>query len=238
MRVQLGPFVDELQSDKTASFHFAEGVIEEDLPGEYGEYFGNPPHLRFFKYEAGVEPLDILNGFRDFDNGGTPEDAMRDFLGDESVPLREDVQRMLDDLHQVVHEEGPFQGVIGYSEGATVAATLLLNEQRRCRDAGSSSTFKCAIFFAGWPPLASEGENSLLLSDQVGQIITVPTCHVIGAADPYLQGCMALFNVCDSETAEMFDHGKGHLIPRDRRTVKELADVVRKFIEKAESRRH
>ena len=157
---------------------------------------------------------------------------MREFLGDDSAPLRQDVKRMLDDLYRTVEEHGPFHGVIGYSEGATVASTLLVDDLRRRQAQGLESLFKCAIFFAGWPPLATEGESTLLLADDVDEIITIPTFHVVGASDPYLPGCMALYNVCDREVAEMFDHGKGHMIPRDAVTVKELSSVLRGFLER------
>lgn len=41
---------------------------------------------------------------------------------------------------------------------------------------------------------------------------------------------MAMFNVCDPDTAVLFDHAKGHTLPRDKDTVKELADVIRGMI--------
>ena len=160
---------------------------------------------------------------------------MREFLGDDSAPLRQDVKRMLDDLYQTIEKEGPFYGVIGYSEGATVAATLLVDDlNRRKANGQEGSSFKCAIFISGWPALATEGDKTLLLSDEVGEIITVPTFHVVGAGDPYLVGSMALFSICDSDTAMMFDHGKGHMIPRDGVTVKELCDRLRGFWEELE----
>lgn len=224
--------VNELESDKSAAFHFAQGTIEETPPADIAYWFGQPPHLRFFKYEAGVEPLSILNGLRDFETDGSPEDAMREFLGNDSAPLRSDVARMLDDLYKIVEEHGPFYGLIGYSEGATVAATLIVNDLKRRQEKGlEGSSFECAIFFHGWPPLATEGEETLMLSDEVGEIITIPTFHIVGASDPYLVGSMALFSVCDSGTAEMFDHGRGHMVPRDGVTVKELSDRLRSFWE-------
>lgn len=229
--------MNELTLDKTAIFHFAQGTIEETPPEDIAYWFGEPPHLRFFKYEAGVEPLSILNGLRDFEHDGTPEEAMREFLGDDSAPLRPDIQRMLDDLYRTVEEHGPFYGLIGYSEGATVAATLIVDDLKRRQAKGlEGSSFKCSIFFHGWPPLATEGSSALLLSDDVGEIITVPTFHVVGASDPYLVGSMALFAVCDSDTAEMFDHGMGHMVPRDAVTVKVLADRLRGFWEEMEER--
>ena len=42
---------------------------------------------------------------------------------------------------------------------------------------------------------------------------------------------MALYNVCDPDTAYIFDHAKGHTLPRDKHMVKELGDTVRRMIE-------
>lgn len=38
---------------------------------------------------------------------------------------------------------------------------------------------------------------------------------------------MALYNVCNADTAVLFDHAKGHTLPRDKDTIKELVDVIR-----------
>ena len=56
------------------------------------------------------------------------------------------------------------------------------------------------------------------------------TCALVGSLDPYLDGSMALFNACDPETAILFDHAKGHTLPRDKDTVQELCDVIRDMI--------
>ena len=64
--------------------------------------------------------------------------------------------------------------------------------------------------------------------------IDVPTLHCVGADDPYLAGAMALFNICDQDTAILFDHGKGHTIPRDKNTLRELGDAVRALRESDE----
>ena len=82
------------------------------------------------------------------------------------------------------------------------------------------------MFFAGWPPLHLE-KNQMLLVDNSDEVVDVPTLHCIGADDPYLPGAMALYNVCEQDDAVLFDHGKGHTIPRDAQTLKELGEAVR-----------
>lgn len=50
---------------------------------------------------------------------------------------------------------------------------------------------------------------------------------LVGSLDPYIDGSMALYNVCDPDTAVLFDHAKGHTLPRDKDTIRELVDVIR-----------
>jgi hypothetical protein len=52
----------------------------------------------------------------------------------------------------------------------------------------------------------------------------------VGSLDPYLDGSMALYNICDPDTAYLFDHAKGHTLPRDKHIVKELGDTIRRMI--------
>ena len=89
--------------------------------------------------------------------------------------------------------------------------------------------------------------DTIVLADESDLTITIPTCHVsecinsglvssvsrkltsipVGSLDPYLAGSIALYNICDMDTAYMFDHAKGHTLPRDKDTVKELGDIIR-----------
>lgn len=50
--------------------------------------------------------------------------------------------------------------------------------------------------------------------------------YSVGSLDPYIDGSMALFNVCDMDSAVLFDHAKGHTLPRDKETIRELVDVI------------
>lgn len=128
-----------------------------------------------------------------------------------------------------------------------MAATLILEEQRRCREEGRDRRLKVrnyktyyrlpkllltqvdkfGVFFSGWPPVFIKGERvECILADEHEHLIEIPTLHIVGSKDPYIHGAVALFNVCDSETAMLFDHGKGHTLPRDERTVAELSLAV------------
>lgn len=228
-QVQLAPIVKELTSDNTATFHFIHGPCKAAPPNGFNEYFGQPPYYRFIEPDEDTAKSgddDILDRIRDFPEGETPEDTMRELMSEGLSTSYKSFHRALDYLVDIMQKDGPFDGIIGYSEGATVASTLLLHEQSRLRKKGIKPMFKYAIFFAGWPPVDPEA-HWVVLSDESEVMITIPTCHIIGSLDPYLHGSMALYNVCDPDTAYLFDHAKGHTIPRDKDTVKELGNVIR-----------
>lgn len=75
-----------------------------------------------------------------------------------------------------------------------------------------------------------EDSTTGMLADECGTIINVPTCHVLGTNDPLVYNAMALFNVCNENTATLYDHGLGHLIPRDTENVQQLGDILEKII--------
>jgi len=175
---------------------------------------------------------------------------MRELMREGIASSHKSTDNALKYLVKIMEERGPFEGIIGYSEGATVAATLLLHEQRRLKKKGIQPMFKYAIFFAGWPPVDPDS-HAMILSDETEAMIEIPTCHIseytcnpkqkirgfrlltrstVGSLDPYVHGSLALYNVCDPDTAYLFDHAKGHTLPRDKDTVKELGDVVREAI--------
>jgi hypothetical protein len=61
-------------------------------------------------------------------------------------------------------------------------------------------------------------------------VYRIANAVIIGCQDPYLPGSVALFNICNPHTADLFDHGKGHTLPQDYLTVKELGNVIRRMI--------
>lgn len=190
----IAPLVKELSSDNAAELHFVHGPVEAFPPEGFEDFFGTGPYYRFIKPAAAeTGGSDLLDRIRNFPKGATAEDQMRELLcggmhagGAESpvsLPDLDDIyhnesaQEALEYLYQIIEEEGPFDGIIGYSEGATIAATLILHEQMRFETEGREPTFKCALFFAGWPPMDST-LSRIVLADESDLTITIPTCHV------------------------------------------------------------
>ncbi|KAI9750406.1 MAG: hypothetical protein M4579_006487 [Chaenotheca gracillima] len=203
-------------------------------PSGVPEYECRPPHCRFF--DMGDRADLTFEGFYDLSlndmlkrmspgEGTSAEEVIRQVHKSLS-PLPHGILFTLDYLRSVIEEEGPFDGVIAASEGAVAASTLLLYEQQRCKEGDYSPTFKCGIFFVGFPPVKIDG-TGLFLSDETDERITIPTCHVNGRRDPLWFGSETLWNVCEPSSRTLIMHEEGHIVPQNAELVIKILDFLR-----------
>lgn len=196
-RVQLGPMIDALESDGSASFVFIQGRVSvAPPPGRsdkahqsgfdlitlvgFESYFGPAPHYRFLK-DRGEAEASAVEGIRVFPEAETPEDALRALMprDDMQIGFADARGLALEQLYEALDADPEISGIIGYSEGASAAATLVYDEQERMRSEGYVPRIKAAIFFMGWPALTAE--NVPALSDEVENLLEVPSLHIVGA---------------------------------------------------------
>ncbi|KAJ5893875.1 hypothetical protein N7495_005566 [Penicillium taxi] len=225
MKVQLEPLISELQADSNISFHFTQGSNPVNMPRQFEGFTGPPPNFTFIEcdLEANARIMSAI------DARGDPEDTMRIWQASPGSYGGRDITPVLSRLLEQIDQDNDIEGIIGYSEGAGVAASLIVEESKRMELFGRIPRLKSAIFIAGLPPMDS-GTGRFLLRDEVGYLIKIPTCHIVGTQDTMICGAMALYNVCDCDTADLFDHGGGHSIPRDSQTLKELATTIQSMI--------
>jgi hypothetical protein len=177
-KVQLAPLIKELESDESASFHFIQGPYEVVPPSGYEEFFGGPPYYRFIvPSDDDANTTDVIERIRDFPQLETPEMTMRELMTYGVAKTDDSARQTLEYLYGIMEKDGPFDGIVGYSEGATIAGTLLLHEQLREREEGRVPTLKCALFFGGWPPMTPTLDG-LVLADESDLTIEVPTTHI------------------------------------------------------------
>ncbi|KAL7935482.1 DUF341 domain-containing protein [Trichoderma chlorosporum] len=123
------------------------------------------------------------------------------------------ITQAVDQLEEYVRSEGPFDGVIGFSQGAGLAAMLLMRAHNRV-----TPIFSFAIFFCGAGLFNTEalrrGELREFIPGMEAQKITVPTAHIIGSRDEV-----------------MLEHGGGHEIPLAPLAItRKIANVIRETI--------
>lgn len=225
----------DLEKDGTASFHFIHGTIEVAIPSDQEEFHGPPPHCRFL--ESVFQGLSDEEAFKlYFDNetgSSTPEHKYRAMVKALQPKSSCRIQSVLDRLNEVMRTDGPFDGIIGDSEGAIIAATFIVDHVRQCAKTNIQPQLRCAVFVSGGPPYNSDG-TEFFLADQCGQIITIPTCHIMGYNDCQISGVLALYHLCNERVATLVDHGRGHRLPNDPRLYQLMIKGIRDLIARTE----
>lgn len=150
--------------------------------------------------------------------------------------------KALTDLETYVAEYGPFDGVIAFSNGASLAATLIIHKQQSCGfEQNEGPVFKCAIFFSGGIPgdpnkLLTEQKIRLLNSVTDGEVIEIPTAHIWGSNDMlYPNFGPVLKGLCKKDLREEYVHQGGHEIPGpgDRVAVANAVRIIKRTIDRA-----
>lgn len=134
------------------------------------------------------------------------------------------------DLAQYLSSEGPFDGIIGFSQGGALAATLLAAEARGLLP---TSGLKCAIFLSCGQPwdfaALGAGQNRRLSLETDGNCIRIPTAHFWGRndTDGFLGNHEAAL-ICEEVKRVEFVHMSGHGIPTASRPA-ELTGLIEGF---------
>jgi hypothetical protein len=153
---------------------------------------------------------------------------------------------------------GPFDGIIGFSQGAALAASYLLYNN-------GLWGIRFAVFICGTRPWDISGKRRLECSDVIKghewlancsdapsleherepvspdweaaglRRIGLPTAHIHGKHDEWLEDSRHVFAMCEPRSATVWEHASGHTIPVDRKNTAIIADVVRAVIRRANS---
>ncbi|KAI0123563.1 serine hydrolase FSH [Xylariales sp. AK1849] len=144
---------------------------------------------------------------------------------------------------------GPWVGLLGFSQGAKLAASLLFRTQIRTEKLGAAkagSTWKFAVLLAGRAPLVNfdpEIFKSSMLStpSQIGlagppdlmdaasedHVLRLPTVHAHGLYDPGLHLHRDLLETyCDGDTVRVLEWDGGHRVPLKSTDVNPLVEYI------------
>ena len=208
-----------------------------ELPHSRGmeEYFGPGPHLRFLESSwPGASDQQVYETLGRAPSGLTPEEKHR-YLERHLPPKTSLIfQDVLLGIHRVFDNEGPFDCLLGHSEGAAIAATFIIDCLKEAAEVKNMAKPKYAVFMSGALPYAMNGKGRLS-ADECGQLITIPTCHILGYNDVLVDQAVGLFHLCKEEVATMVDHGRGHAIPKDPRSWRVIISGIRELIARAEA---
>lgn len=123
----------------------------------------------------------------------------------------------LDNLEGYIKTEGPFDGVIAYSQGAGLAAMLLIRSQYL--HPGDACLFRCAILFSPiriYDPVAYLERGEIRVLEQLGPRtapLPIPVVIIYGEADERKDECRGVQAICDPDLLYVFAHEGGHEVP-------------------------
>ncbi|PQE25647.1 serine hydrolase FSH protein [Rutstroemia sp. NJR-2017a BBW] len=149
------------------------------------------------------------------------------------------ILRALSQLSHFISEEGPFDGVIGFSQGATLLATYLVLVNKQQPEA--PVPFRCAIFLSATRPFDTQAltTGQLKYVEQTAEaepLIRLPTTHIWGVKDiENRDDSEQLSMLCDEAQREEVKHDGGHEIPgaRAQSDLQNCVKAIRRTIELA-----
>ncbi|KAK7178804.1 citrate synthase [Paraphaeosphaeria sporulosa] len=169
LEAQLGALIKELSIHNDATFHFIDGIC----PSEAG---------------PGVASIDKgpYYNFYSWPRTGQPHED-------------DEVEDAFELIRETIEEDGPFDGILGFSHGATLAYQFLADHARR-HPHDYDGLFRCAIFICGMPPFrliedesssedeAAMEENIVPLRDEAILVPTEPSKVAEGKAAAIFEG--------------------------------------------------
>ncbi|RAL11049.1 uncharacterized protein BO97DRAFT_406551 [Aspergillus homomorphus CBS 101889] len=135
----------------------------------------------------------------------------------------EDLARAIEYVNQIIAREGPFDGVMGFSQGCALASAMIIQHAQNHQE----PLFKLAVFICGASPFDQSGMELIEPPAAGGEYpITIPTTHIVGKQDSLYPYSMRLYGVCDPAKAELYDHGSRHLVPFDVKNTEAMIAAV------------
>lgn len=139
-------------------------------------------------------------------------------------------------LDAYILREGPFDGVLAFSQGAVLAGTYIMSKLKPpselCR---ADPPFRFAIFISANGiydiDLLQKGVIQLLDADVGSEVIDIPTAHIWGKEDTSCHAAV-VSSMCQSTKREVYIHDGGHEIPGVRMpaAVKHSVRAIRRVI--------
>jgi Serine hydrolase (FSH1) len=218
-------------------------VLERALKPAFRLCFAQAP----FPSEPGSDVVAVYKDFGMFRAWlpWTPNDPIRE--SSHAVKAIEASIKHAIEVDNAKGASGEFVGLLGFSQGAKVAASLMMEQQIRATQIdhhkGNRPRYRFAVLLAGRGPLVSltcdsiragsgtvsAGINSTDCCHQatINHLLHLPSIHVHGTLDPNIELHRQLLQrYCDQKTARVMEWEGGHRVPIKSRDVAQLVQEI------------
>ncbi len=193
--------MSRLEKEQNFSFHFVDAPVVTE-PHESVAAFSSDPCYRFFHWAPSKIPFNM-----------------------------EQVRAGYEFIYKVIEEQGPFDGVMGFSQGAAISLSFIMHHAELHPEEESRMPFRFMVLFS-CPYLPPKDED--------GSIIPwgkthVPSLHLVGQEDEeWFEGGMATYkDRCEGGSASLIVHGGGHAVPKDKPTVDKTIQEIKTLLRRA-----
>ncbi|KAG7470676.1 hypothetical protein MATL_G00116410 [Megalops atlanticus] len=115
------------------------------------------------------------------------------------------LEESFETVKTAIREQGPFDGILGFSQGAALVAMLCaLQEQQLAPEL----KFRFAILVAGFPSVCAQHERFY-----TGVTLTTPSLHVFGQTDGVIPDTMSRELLLKFKDPQVLIHPGGHFVP-------------------------
>ncbi|GMM38761.1 putative serine hydrolase [Saccharomycopsis crataegensis] len=126
----------------------------------------------------------------------------------------------IETVKSYIKEHGPFDGILGFSQGAAFAQLITNNME----SLGNTKPVKFAVYFSGYVT-----KNLPVNEKYLANKIEIPTLHVMGEQDTVVGNDRSMEFVekyTKPGTATVFKHPGGHYVPNQKPVVKQWTEWV------------
>ncbi|CEG82616.1 hypothetical protein RMATCC62417_16665 [Rhizopus microsporus] len=132
-------------------------------------------------------------------------------------------------LKDFMQKEGPFDGIFGFSQGACLAAVMLVGLENRSnlplfKDLNHPN-FRFAMLAAGFKPSSQKATQDFWTHK-----INTPTLHMIGMEDTLITPEMQQTLVDQCVEPNVIRHNGGHVVPSNAPSRNEIFAFVSRFV--------
>lgn len=151
-----------------------------------------------------------------------------------------DSSLVIDKIHQSLIEAmesddqagmtGPWVGILGFSQGAKIAASLLLRQQNISQRPPLIPLFSFGILIAGTGPLVWLGSmesKPMLTKSSFEPVLGILTIHVYGSDDSLIPSSAAhLYHFCSPQSRKLLIWDGDHVMPTRSKDVLPIVEMV------------
>ncbi|XP_026101572.1 esterase OVCA2 [Carassius auratus] len=131
------------------------------------------------------------------------------------------LEESIETVKTAVKELGPFDGILGFSQGAALVAMLCALQEQKLE---ADFNFRFAILVAGFRSVCSQHQRFY-----EGTVITIPSLHVFGQDDRVIPEEMSRDLLPAFDGAQILIHPGGHFVPAASLHRQTYKDFLKKF---------